>query len=172
MKTNDSANTSQEIDAINRRLQGLEDEKSKLLSRKKELESAAGSLIAISSTLAAKEKVALFQRYFVGRHDIHAFRWENASGKSGYAVACHNEWQPGICNKPKIKCSDCTNKAYKSLDSKIIYDHLSGVQTVGLYPLMHDDACHLLAVDFDKSDWQHATQAFSNVCGELDIPLP
>ncbi len=58
-----------------------------------------------------------------------------------------------------------TLKGYRA-----IYDHLSGSQTVGLYPLTHDDACYLLAVDFDKSDWQAAARAFSSVCNELDIP--
>lgn len=170
MTTNDPANTNQKINTINQRLQELEDEKSKLLSRKLELESIDGDLIAASSSLTAKDKIALFQEFFIGREDIHAFRWENASGESGYAIACHNEWQRGICEKPKIKCSDCTNSAYKRFDAKAIYDHLSGSQTVGLYPLTHDDACYLLAVDFDKSDWQAAARAFSSVCNELDIP--
>lgn len=160
----------QELEAIEQRLQELEEEKSRLLSRKVELESRSSGLIATSSALSPHDKVALFQKFFVGRSDIHAFRWENNSGKSGYAVACHNEWQSGLCNKPKIKCSDCTNKAYKALESKTIYDHLSGAQTVGLYPLMQDDACQLLAVDFDKSDWQQAAKAFSQVCSDYNIP--
>ena len=160
----------QEIDAIDRQLQALEQEKLKLLSRKAELEFATSRLIASSSTLSPKDKVALFQKLFVGRDDIYAFRWENSAGKSGYSVACHNEWKPGLCNKPKIKCSDCSNKAYKSLESKTIYDHLSGAKTVGLYPLMVDDTCQLLAVDFDKSDWQQATRVFSQVCSSHNIP--
>ena len=106
----------------------------------------------------------------MGRDDIHAFRWENKQGKSGYAVACHNEWQPGLCNKPKIKCSECTNKAYIALGSRSIYDHLSGAQTIGLYPLLADDTCQLLAVDFDKSDWQQAVKAFAQVCNANSIP--
>jgi len=167
---NDPTSSSQELEAINQRLQALEDEKSQLLSRKAELEATAGNLIASSSSLTANDRVTLFRNFFIGRDDVYAFRWENSTGKSGYAVACHNEWQQGLCNKPKIKCSDCTNKAYKPLESKAIYDHLSGTQTVGLYPLMHDDACQLLAVDFDKSDWQLSTQAFSSVCDDLAIP--
>lgn len=82
-----SDNMSQELEAINQRLQALEEERSRLLSRKVELESTASKLIAASSALAPKDKVALFQKFFVGRDDIHAFRWENSAGKSGYAVA-------------------------------------------------------------------------------------
>ena len=119
MMNNDPANSSQELEAINQRLQALEDEKSQLLSRQAELEVAAGNLVASSSSLTANDRVALFQKFFIGREDIYAFRWENSSGKSGYSIACHNEWQQGLCNKPKIKCSDCTNKAYKPLELKI-----------------------------------------------------
>ena len=165
-----SDNVAQEIEAIERRLQMLEQEKLQLMSRKAELEPVTSQLIASSPTLSPKDKVALFQKFFVGRDDIYAYRWESSAGKSGYAVACHNEWKPGLCNKPKIKCSDCSNKAYKPLGAKTIYDHLSGTQTVGLYPLMIDDACRLLAVDFDKSDWQQATKALSQVCGCHNIP--
>ncbi len=170
MMNNDDAKLDEEIAHINQRLQALEEEKSQLLACKAALASTTSNLIATSSTLAAKDKVALFQKFFVGREDIHAFRWENNTGKSGYAVACHNEWQPGLCNKPKIKCSDCSNKAYKALEPKTIYDHLSGTQTVGLYPLMRDDTCQLLAADFDKSDWQQAVKAFAQACSDYTIP--
>ena len=161
----------QEIESINQRIQELEEEKSRLLFRKAQWESMAPNLIPISSTLSSKDKVTLFQKFFVGREDIYASRWENNRGKSGYAVACHNEWQPGLCNKPRVKCSECINKAYKTLEPKAIYEHLSGAQTVGLYPLMRDDTCRLLAMDFDKSDWQHAVKALAQVSDDYGIPF-
>lgn len=170
MATDDRSNDIQEVEWINQRLQELEEEKSRLLARKSQLESTAPNLIATSSTLSSKEKVTLFQNFFSGREDIYALRWENSSGKSGYAVACHNEWQPGLCNKPKVKCGECSNKAFRTREPKAIFDHLSGAQTVGLYPLMHDDTCRLLAVDFDKSDWQQAARAFAQVCDDKGIP--
>ncbi len=170
MATDDRSENIQEMESINQRLQELEEEQSRLLARKSRLESTAPDLIATSSRLSSQEKVALYLNLFAGREDIYAVRWESHTGKSGYAVACHNEWQPGLCNKPKVKCSECANKAYKALEPKAIFDHLSGVQTVGLYPLMRDDTCRLLAVDFDKSDWQQAVKAFARVCDENNIP--
>ncbi|NNE64226.1 MAG: DNA helicase, partial [Gammaproteobacteria bacterium] len=170
MATDNLSNTSAEIEKINLRLQALEEEKSRLLSQKAELESATPELTVRPTTLSTKEKVALFQELFVGRDDIFAIRWENNAGKSGYALACHNEWQAGLCNKPKIKCGECSNKAFKSLDTRAIYNHLSGKQTIGLYPLLRDDFCQLLVADFDKSDWQQATRAFINVCDSLNVP--
>ena len=126
MTTDKSTTASTEIEKINLRLQSLEEEKSRLLSRMAELEATAPELAVRPSALSTKEKVALFQELFIGRDDIYALRWENKAGKDGYAVACHNEWQAGLCNKPKIKCGECSNKAFKSLDTKAIYDHLSG----------------------------------------------
>jgi superfamily II DNA or RNA helicase len=159
-----------ELDEIDKRLLELEEEKLCLQSRKAKIESAQSTSNTKASTLSAKDKVKLFQELFIGRTDIYAIRWQNKSGKNGYAIACHNEWRSGLCQKPKIKCGDCPNKAYKPLESKAIYDHLSGKQTIGLYPLMTDDTCQLLAIDFDKSDWLQAVKAFVSVCDDFEIP--
>ncbi len=169
--TNSLTDNDREIESINERLHTLEEERSRLLSRKAELESTTSDLIVTSSTLAPKAKVALFQKFFTGRDDIYAFRWENNAGKTGYAIACRNEWQSGLCNKPKIKCSDCTNKSFRALEPKTIYDHLSGAQTVGLYPLKRNNTCQFLAVDFDKSDWQQAVKSFAQICDDHGIPF-
>lgn len=43
--------------------------------------------------LSTTEKLVLFRRLFRGRDDVYAVRWESkATGKSGYAPACANEW--------------------------------------------------------------------------------
>lgn len=72
----------------------------------------SGSPLPEPSNLSTAEKVALFRRLFRGRTDVHPVRWESATtGKSGYAPACANEWRPGICEKPRIKCAECDNRA-------------------------------------------------------------
>src|SRR5690606_30102919 len=49
-----------------------------------------------SSRLSIEAKVALFRRRFQGRTDVYPVRWESkATGKSGYAPACANEWRAG-----------------------------------------------------------------------------
>ena len=61
------------------------------------------------SGLSTADKVALFRRLFRGRTDVYPVRWESrTSGKSGYAPACANEWRAGVCEKPRIKCADCS----------------------------------------------------------------
>src|SRR6516225_1710302 len=53
-------------------------------------------------------KIALFRSLFRGRDDVYPRRFESRrTGKSGYAPACGNEWVAGICEKPRIKCTDC-----------------------------------------------------------------
>ena len=62
------------------------------------------------SRLSTDQKVALFRRLFRGRTDVYPVRWESKAGKTGYAPACANEWRAGICEKPRIKCSDCGHR--------------------------------------------------------------
>ena len=69
--------------------------------------SAEASACAEPSRLSTAEKLTLFGRLFRGRPDVFPVRWESrTSGKSGYAPACANEWRPGVCEKPRIKCSE------------------------------------------------------------------
>ena len=123
------------------------------------------------SRLSTAEKVGLFRRLFRGRTDVYPIRWESKStGKSGYAPACANEWRAGVCEKPRIKCSDCSNRLLIPLSDAVIYDHLAGEHTVGVYPLLADDTCYLLAVDFDEADWRDDARAFIQSCEELSVP--
>ena len=101
-------------------------------------------------SFSTQEKVAIFRRLFRGRTDVYPLRWESrASGKAGYSPACANEWRAGVCDKPRIKCGDCGNRLLVPLTDSVIYDHLAGEHTVGVYPLLEDDCCYFLAVDFD-----------------------
>jgi superfamily II DNA or RNA helicase len=124
------------------------------------------------SRLSTAEKVALFRRLFRGRTDVYPVRWESKStGKAGYAPACANEWHTGVCAKPRIKCSDCDNRQHIPLSDSTIFDHLAGNHTVGIYPLLSDDTCYFLAVDFDETEWKEDAQAFFQSCRELGVPV-
>jgi superfamily II DNA or RNA helicase len=124
-----------------------------------------------SSRLSTDEKVALFRRLFRGRTDVYPVRWESkTSGKSGYAPACANEWRAGVCEKPRIKCGDCGHRLLIPLSDAVIYRHLAGDHTVGVYPLLEDDSCCFLAVDFDEADWRDDARAFMQSCNALGVP--
>ncbi len=127
---------------------------------------------AEAPTLSPQEKVALFRKLFRGRTDVYPVRWEGkTSGKAGYSPACANEWRAGICEKPRIKCGDCVHRSPLPLTDAVIFKHLSGNHTVGVYPLLEDDTCYFLAVDFDEAEWRDDARAFVQSCDELTIPV-
>jgi len=45
-----------------------------------------------------------------------------------------------------------------------------GKHTIGVYPLLPDETCWFLAVDFDEANWQEDAAAFLRTCEELGIP--
>jgi hypothetical protein len=125
-----------------------------------------------SARLSTDEKVALFGRLFRGRTDVFPVRWEaKTSGKSGYSPACANEWRPGVCEKPRIKCGDCGHRELTPLSDAILFKHLAGDHIIGSYPLLTDDTCHLLAVDFDEADWREDALAFAQAGRSLGVPV-
>ena len=124
-----------------------------------------------SQQLDSGGKLALFRSLFRGRTDVYPVRWESKAGKSGYAPACANEWRPGVCDKPRIKCGDCGNRKLLPLTDEVVYRHLAGEWVVGIYPLLSDDTCYFLAVDFDEAEWRDDSKAFVQSCHELDVPV-
>ena len=125
------------------------------------------------SRLTTGQKVALFRRLFRGRSDVYPVRWESkTTGKTGYSPACANEWLAGVCDKPRIKCGDCSKRLLIPLSDSVIYNHLAGEHTVGVYPLLEDDTRHFLAVHFDEAEWRDDARAFIQSCEELGVPGP
>jgi hypothetical protein len=155
-----------EIDA---RLTELEEEKIRLLALRNQLQQPS-PIASDSNSYTPEQKIDIFKGLFRGRTDIFANRWQNKQGRSGYSVACNNEWVQGICHKPRIKCQDCNHRQFTELNNQIIYSHLAGQQVTGLYPLMHDNTCYFLAADFDKGQWQGEVKAMSKACQNFGIP--
>lgn len=132
---------------------------------------AAAAAEMAPSRLSTGEKVALFGQLFQGRTDVYPVRWEGkTSGKTGYSPACANEWRQGVCEKPRIKCSDCGHRELLPLNHAVLFKHLAGDHTVGTYPLLIDDTCTFLAVDFDDADWRDDAVAFVQSGRELGVP--
>lgn len=156
------------ISAIDSRLAELEQEKQQLIALRAELQKSKPAP-PLSDSFSPEQKIAIFRNLFRGRTDVFANRWQSQRGRSGYSVACDNEWVQGICNKPRIKCLDCTHRQFSELNDQVIDRHLAGQQVVGLYPLLQDNTCHLLAVDFDKGNWQDEVKAMSRACTEYGV---
>jgi superfamily II DNA or RNA helicase len=126
----------------------------------------------VNKRSSSAEKIELFMSLFRGREDVYANRWENKKQHtSGYSPACANEWTPGICLKPKIKCSACNHKSYLKLDKQIIDNHLRGNVVAGVYPMLPDETCWFLAIDFDDDGWKKDISALAEVCSKFEIPV-
>ena len=132
---------------------------------------------AVNRDSSPRVKIALFRSLFRGRPDVYPVRFESRrTGKTGYSPACANEWVRGVCEKPRIKCSDCAYRHFLPVTDEVIRWHLSG-QTerrqefvMGVYPMLLDETCCFLAIDFDRQNWQDDTVAFLETCRRLDVP--
>lgn len=115
-------------------------------------------VVSLASVITKKsphpDKANLFLSTFHGRDDVYARQWQSKEGKIGYSPVCKNEWQRGLCGKPKQKCASCPNAAYFSCDTAAVEAHLRGKCVLGIYPLRKDDTCAFLAIDFDEDDWK------------------
>src|SRR5690625_548132 len=101
-------------------------------------------------------RIQLFRSLFCGREDVFAVRWTSKEGKSGYS--------------PVREQSNDNESKYKSFTDQVIYDHLSGKKTIGVYPLFKDDTCRFLAIDFDKQNWKKDVSVLLDVCEEMNVP--
>jgi superfamily II DNA or RNA helicase len=135
---------------------------------------------SVANHSSESEKIALFRSLFRGRKDVFARRFESAkTGKSGYQPCCRNEWIQGICQKPAVKCTDCSNRDFTPVTDEIIKCHLLGIDsqkkatrdfTIGIYPLLVDETCWFLVIDFDKESWLDDVAAFMDICETYKVP--
>ena len=178
----DENDVSTEIARVRQRLAELDGERAKLAHELETLEQKLKSGdhplgqpfradAAVTNNSSSTEKVDLFRGMFAGRSDVFPVRWENRkTGRSGYSPACSNEWAKGICGKPKVKCGECPHQAFVPPSEDIIEKHLRGGDTrsgdfvAGVYPLLQDETCWFLAVDFDKDSWADDARALLSTC--------
>ena len=128
-----------------------------------------------ASPKTSAEKVALFRNLFRGREDVFPRLWINTkTGKKGYPPACNNDWLRKVCGKtlsPPVKCGSCGNQAFIQVSDHVILGHLKGRYVAGVYPLLPNDTCHFLAVDFDKHTWMEDISAFRETSRTLGLPV-
>jgi superfamily II DNA or RNA helicase len=178
----DENDVSEEIARIRRRLADLDAERGRLeheleileqkrTSDSRPCERPSFADASVTNNSSSTEKIELFRRLFAGRPDVFPVRWENRkTGRSGYSPACSNEWAKGICGKPRVKCGECPHQGFILPSEDIIEKHLrggdgrSGDFVAGVYPLLQDETCWFLAVDFDKESWADDAMALLDTC--------
>ena len=183
---------SEQIKALENELSALDAKRKVLQDRIKKLKSSKQSIAdiqlpfdrlsvpKITNDSTQEHKIALFRSLFRGREDVYPRRFESKrTGKSGYQPVCRNEWIRPICQKPKIKCGDCENRDFIPLSDDVIRNHLLGIDpadryrrefVIGVYPMLVDETCWFLAVDFDKESWKEDSRAFLKTCETFKLP--
>ena len=125
-----------------------------------------------SALVTADNRVSLFLVLFRCRESVYPRLWENKKkGTKGYAPVCDHDWAPGLCNKPRVKCSECSHQAFRPLDESAAKDHLLGKTTIGTYAIREDDTCVFLACDFDEKDWCDDVTVYRRAGLELGVDV-
>lgn len=115
-------------------------------------------------------KIALFRSLFAGRDDAFAVRWTSSrTGRSGWSPAVRGGYYSDVK----------TDADLLPLADSVIERHLTGNGDAassgrdfhaGLYPMLPDDTCHLLACDFDGGHWREDARAYASACDLAGIP--
>lgn len=111
-----------------------------------------------------REKVALFRSYFRGRDDVYAVQGAERSGKTPYYPKRQ---------RIRLENGEITWGENLPLTNEVIQAHLQDEKhpiVVGLYPLLLDETCWFLAVDFDKQSWKENATAFLETCYQFNVP--
>jgi superfamily II DNA or RNA helicase len=164
--------------ALQNRIRQLEDFRQSIADEQLPFDRLSQSNVTNDST--QEQKIALFRSLFRGREDVYPRRFESKrTGKSGYQPVCRNEWIRPFCQKPKIKCGDCENRDFIPLSDGVIRNHLIGIDptdpyrrefVTGVYPMLVDETCWFLAVDFDKEAWKENSKAYLETCRRFNVP--
>ena len=115
--------------------------------------------------LSTQEKLSIYTSYFKGRNDCYAIRWEKGDG-SGYAPSYAKEVRYLTKEERKKIPFD---KLYEPFNEKVIFRHLKGIDTIGIYPVLDDQTCFFLAFDFDEDSFKKDVINFSHVCTDHKI---
>jgi superfamily II DNA or RNA helicase len=122
---------------------------------------SASGIAEVTAPADKAAKVTLFRSLFRGREDVYAERWRMKDGHWGYRPAGRKNWEAVLASEPgDRKKVDRQTRILYPLTDEAIRLHLSGKATVGIYPLLLDETCWLLAADFDKATWQEDALAF------------
>ena len=186
----DTSKIDDEISTAESELENLEVKRTELLAKISSLRAQRDQLLIgdaspgeplVTGMSSGQEKIRFFRSLFRGREDVFPRRFESKkTGKSGYQPCCRKEWIKGLCRKPKMKCHECESRDFVPVTDEVIESHLLGRDVfmkrskrdyaIGVYPLLPDERCWFLAVDFDKEDWMDDVSVYMDTCRIYKVP--
>ena len=168
MPEEENRNAEDELEALrveNLRLRGLlgldtRSHEAHLINSSPALFAAAALRPKVDDQSPSATKIALLRQLFCARTDVFATRWASSTtGKTGWSPAVLGGYQP-----------DRAKRVYQTLTDEILEHHLNGETAIGVYPLLKDDTCRLLACDFDDGAWALDALAYLDSCTTAGIP--
>jgi hypothetical protein len=127
---------------------------------------------SVAEVFTPDKKIALFRSLIRGREDVYAVRWDGKNGRSGYAPAGAMDWRAIHAARPEVRKKIARKtRMLEPLSNNAIRNHLTGKVTIGIYPLLPDENCWFLAVDFDKKSWMADAAAFAVTCRRFQVPF-
>jgi TOTE conflict system primase-like protein len=104
-------------------------------------------------------------------------------GRTSMPFECDSKAERGVMSRPRFatgRQSFLPRRRFERrsikrprkllpLTDDVLRQHLEGKQTIGVYPLLLDETCWFLAVDFDKKSWQDDASAFLETCRNLGV---
>lgn len=123
------------------------------------------------STLSVEEKITIYKSFFKGRTDVFTEKFIRKDGSKGYSIVCSNKKTP-VClirNGISKPCQNCKNNIYAHLTDIALANHMKGEVAYGIYPVIDNDKCYFLAIDFDDAEFEKAAIAYKNECIKLGI---
>jgi superfamily II DNA or RNA helicase len=135
---------------------------------------------AVTNHSSENEKILLFRTLFRGREDVYARRYENVrTGKTGYFPASQTKEGRAFGGRINAGSGELNKRDFLPLTDAVIRNHLLGKDpksrspqefAIGVYPLLLDETCWFLAVDFDKGTWVDDASAFLETCRVYSVP--
>lgn len=119
---------------------------------------------SVTRKSSISDKIVLFRSYFKGRQDVYAVRGSDRTRKAAYFT------KRKYLGKENGKIIWGDNLP---LTDEVLKNHLQDEKspvTVGIYPLLLDETCWFLAIDFDKLSWREDTAAFLETCRSFNVP--
>ncbi len=112
------------------------------------------------------EQIGLYKSLFRGRDDVYARRWEKDT-KSGWSPAYAFDWDEFNAHRAHggtIK--DFKNKTLMPFTHGVIEGHLTGKETIGIYPILPDNTSYFIVADFDETSWKDDARNLVDTCSE------
>lgn len=129
-------------------------------------------LVNETIALTSEEKFQLYFKYFRGRPDIYAVKWQNMEGKTGFSPHAKGEW---VQEKSK---NQIRNKfevhSYYPYTLQTIENHIRGTERefrfgTGIYPMLTDDTTYLVVIDFDNEMAFETVKPVIEVCKKYNL---